>query len=151
MQYLFILPGLISLYYVIRGQQAKAFLNVYLPCTFLMPMYYAVRIPHLPVLSAGDFALLPLGISLLIHPMVKWRFRRMDLWLLIFVTGYAISEVTRDYSPKDGMSLWLQDGFVEIFLGYVVGRQVIEPGLRLETIKRLIFLFMCQTPLALFE
>jgi hypothetical protein len=150
-QYLFILPGLISLYFVMRRQQAKAFLNVYLPCAFLMPMYYGVRIPHLPLLSAADLALLPLGISLLFRPLTKWRFRRMDLWVVIFVTCYAISEVTRDNSPKDGMSLWLQIGFVEMFLGYIVGRQVIEPDNRLEVIKRLIFLFICQTPFAFFE
>jgi len=129
----------------------KAFLNVYLPCTFLMPYYYSVRIPHLPLLSAGDAALLPIGIAVLFHPKIKWRFTRMDLWVTIFVASYAISEVMREYVPKDGMSLWLQDGFVEMFLAYVVGRQVIEPELRLETIKRILFLFMIQVPFAFYE
>jgi hypothetical protein len=150
-EYLFILPGLVSLYLVLRGKPDKAFLNVYLPCTFLVPYFYSFRLPHLPPLSAGDAALLPLGISLLFRPRHRWKFRRMDLWVLIFIVGYAISELRGDESAKDGMSLWLQIGFSEIFLGYIVGRQIIEPELRLATIKRLIFLFMLQTPFALWE
>jgi hypothetical protein len=149
--YLFLIPGLISLYYVIQGKQSKAFLNVYLPCTLLLPYYYHFRIPHLPPLSAGDAALLPLGLSLLFKPKVAWKFKRMDLWVLIFVTSYAISEVTKDYVPKDGMVQWMQVGFTEMFLGYVVGRQVIEPELRLETVKRIVFLFMAQTVFAFYE
>jgi hypothetical protein len=149
--YLFIIPGLISLYYVMTGQQSKAFLNVYLPCTFLLPYYYHFRIPHIPPLSAGDAALLPLGLSVLFKPLVPWKFKRMDFWVLVFVISYAISEVTKDYVPKDGMVLWLQVGFTEIFLGYIVGRQVIEPALRLETVKRIVFLFVAQTPMAFFE
>lgn len=151
MQYLFILAGLFSLYYVTRGQADKAFLNVYLPCTFLMPYYFGFRIPHLPPFSAGDAALIPIGLSLLFRPKTPWRFRRMDLWVLIFVVSFAISEIMHDASPKDGMSLWLQIGFSEMLLGYIVGRQVIEPNLRLETIKRIIFLFICQTPFAFYE
>jgi hypothetical protein len=150
-EYFFILPGLFSLYYVLRGQPEKAFLNVYLPCTFLVPYFYNFRIPHIPQLSAGDGALVPLGISLLFRPRHTWRFRRMDLWILIYVAGYAISELRGDESAKDGLSLWMQIGFSEIFLGYIVGRQIIEPELRLATIKRLIFLFMLQTPFALWE
>ena len=133
------------------GQQSKAFLNVYLPCTFLLPYYYHFRIPHLPPLSAGDAALLPLGISLLFNPVNKWRFRRMDLWVLIFVMSYGISEVTKDYVAKDGMIQWMQVGFTEMFLGYIVGRQVIEPNLRVETVKRIVFLFVAQTLFALYE
>jgi hypothetical protein len=61
-----------------------------------------------------------------------------------------LSELLREYSPKDGISLWLTY-FFETFLGYVVGRRVIEPELRLATIKRIILLFILQTPLTLFE
>ena len=141
----------VSIYYCMRGKTDKAFLNVYLPFTFLAPYYYNFRIPHLPLMSAGDAALLPIGIAVLFHPKVKWRFTRMDLWVTIFVAGYALSEVLREYVPKDGMSLWLQDGFLEMFLAYIVGRQVIEPELRLATIKRILFLILCQTPFAFYE
>ena len=150
MEYLFIIPALISCYFVARNQAEKAFLNVYLPCTFLIPYYYHFRIPHLPVLSAGTAALIPIGFSLLFKPKKKWKFQRMDLWVTIFVVSYALSELLREFSAKDGMILWL-NCFCEMFLAYVVGRQVIEPDLRLETVKRIIFLFILQTPLTLFE
>ncbi len=150
MEYLFILPFLISVYYIQRKQIEKAFLNVYLPCTFLVPYYYHFRLPHLPTLSAGTAALIPIAIALLIQPKHKWKFCRMDLWVLIFVVSIALSELLREYSPKDGMILWLTN-FLEMFFGYVVGRQIIEPELRLETVKRIVFLFIAQTPLAFFE
>jgi len=144
------IPGLISLYYVLRGELEKAFLNVFLPCTFLVPYYYGFRLPHLPDLSAGAGALLPLGLAVLFRPKTPWKFRRMDLWVVLFMISYAMSEVLRENVPKDGMVLWMQS-FVEKFLAYVVGRQLIEPNLRLTTIKRIVFLFMIQAPFALFE
>jgi hypothetical protein len=150
LEIIFIIPALVSLYYVLRNQLEKAFLNIYLPCTFLVPYYYHFRVQHLPVLSAGTGALIPIGLSLLIRPRTKWKFTRMDLWVTIFIVSYAFSELLREYQPKDGMILWITD-FCEMYLGYVVGRQLIEPNLRLETIKRIVFLFMLQTPLILFE
>lgn len=74
----------------------------------------------------------------------------MDALILLFMVSYGLSEVLREANPKDGMLLWLGE-FCEVFLAYIVGRQVIEPGLRLETIKRIIFLFVLQAPFALFE
>ena len=139
-----------SLYYVVRGQREKAFLNVYLPSTILIPYYYSFRIPHMPVLSAGMGALLPIGLSLLILPKVRWQFRRMDAFVLLFIVSYGLSEVLREAVPKDGMILFLQN-FIEMVLAYVVGRQLIEPGLRLETIKRTVFLFMILTPFVAWE
>jgi hypothetical protein len=150
LEFLFIIPAFFSLYYVVRGQLDKAFLNVYLPCTFMVPYYYHFRLPHLPVLSAGAAALVPIAFSLLMRPQTKWKFCRMDIWVTLFVISYGLSEVLREYSPKDGMILWMT-GFIEMFLAYVVGRQIIEPNLRLETIKRIVFLFMLQTPFILFE
>jgi hypothetical protein len=146
----FLFPFFISLYYVLRGRPEKAFLNVYLPCTFLVPYYYAFRIPHMPVLSVGTSALIPIGVAMLLKPRIRWQFRRMDALVVIYIVSFGLSEVLREASPKDGMLLWLSE-FCEIFLAYIVGRQIIEPNLRLETVKRIIFLFMIQTPFALYE
>ena len=140
----------ISLYYVSRSQVDKAFLNVYLPCILFVPTYYTFRLPHLPPISPSSGALIPIGFSLLFNPVTKWRFRRMDLWVLIFMISLGLSETLCERDPKNGMLLWVED-FIEMFLAYIVGRQLIEPNLRLETIKRMIFLFVLQTPFALFE
>lgn len=150
MQYIFLLPLFISLVYIALDKRDKAFLNVYLPCLILLPTYYNVRLPHLPPISPASAALIPIGVSLLFLPKTRWRFRRLDLWVVLFMVSIGISETIREYNPKDGMVIWMQD-FIEMFLAYVAGRQIIEPELRMETIKRIIFLVLAQAPIALYE
>ena len=139
-----------SLYYIVFNRRDKAFLNVYLPCLILLPTFYNVRLPHLPPISPASAALIPIGLSLLFLPKTRWRFRRLDLWVVLFMVSIGLSETLREYNPKDGMVLWIQD-FIEMFLAYIVGRQIIEPELRMETIKRIIFLVLLQMPIALYE
>ena len=141
---------LISLYYISVNRRDKAFLNVYLPCLILLPTFYNVRLPHSPPISPASAALIPIGLSLLFLPKIKWQFRRLDLWVVLFMVSIGLSETLREYNPKDGMILWAQD-FIEMFLAYIVGRQIIEPELRMETIKRIIFMMVAQMPIALYE
>jgi len=150
LQLLFLIPLFASWYYVARGQRDKAFLNVYLPSLLLIPTYYVVRLPHMPFISPSNGALLPIGFSLLFRPQIKWQYKRMDLWVTCFLTAILLSETLREHNPKDGLILWAQD-FVEMFLAYVVGRQIIEPNLRLETVKRIIFCFVALLPFGLYE
>jgi hypothetical protein len=149
-QFLFLLPFLINVYYASRNRLDKAFLNVYLPCLLFVPTFYNIRLPHMPPISPASGALIPIGLALLLRPKIRWQFRRMDLWVVLFMVSIGLSETLREGNPKDGMIIWIQN-FFEMFLAYIVGRQIIEPELRLETIKRMIFLFVCQTPLALYE
>jgi len=44
MSAIFLLPGLISLYLVIRGRIVTAFLSVYLPALLLLPDGYALKL-----------------------------------------------------------------------------------------------------------
>ena len=78
MAYLFLIPCLISCYYVLRGERGKAFLNVYIPCLICIPTYYVIRLPHMPLLSPANGALLPIGFSLLFRPEVRWRLSAWD-------------------------------------------------------------------------
>ena len=150
LQLLFLIPMFISIYYVSLRKVDKAFLNVYLPCLLFVPTYYALRLPHMPPISPASGALIPIGFSLLANPANKWHFRRMDLWVLIFMISIGLSETLCERDPKNGMLLWVED-FIEMFLAYIVGRQIIEPNLRLETVKRMTFLFVLQAPFALYE
>ena len=61
-----------------------------------------------------------------------------------------MSETLRELNPKDGLIIWAQD-FAEMFLAYIVGRQLIEPNLRLETVKRIIFCYVILFPFGLWE
>jgi hypothetical protein len=150
LNYIFLIPCLLSLYYVAKGKVDTAFLNIYLPCLLLLPTYFAFRIPHLPEFSASQGALIPIAISLLVRPVTKWKFRRMDLWVTLFMVSIALSELLREPDPKLGIFFWV-DAFAEMFLAYIVGRQIIEPNLRLETVKRFVFLLLCIMPLVLYE
>jgi len=149
LQYLCILPLFFSLYYVFKMRLDLAFLNVFLPCTFLLPTYYSVRLPHLPPESAASWALLPLGLSLLLQPRTP-MFRRMDLWIAFFVISLFVSEYFCETNQKDGLNLFASNTF-QIVLAYIVGRRMIEPDLRLATTRRIVFLFLCLTPGILYE
>ena len=150
LQFFFLIPFVISCFYVASGQRTKAFLNVYLPCLILIPTYWIVRLPHMPSISPANGALIPIGFSVLFRPETRWRFRRMDLWVVLFLTSVLLSETLREHNPKDGLIIWVQD-FIEMFLAYIVGRQLIEPNQRLEVVKRIIFCFIALLPFALWE
>jgi hypothetical protein len=150
LQFLFLVPFFISLSMVIGKKADKAFLNVYLPCLLILPTYFVIRLPHLPPVSMASGALIPIGISMLVSPRIPWRLKRMDLWVVLFMVSIGLSETLREGDPKAGMIMWIED-FFEMFLAYVVGRQVIEPNLRLATVKRMIFLFLMGVPFELYE
>jgi len=146
----FLLPGIISLYYINRKRLDLAFLNVYLPCALALPDYFSCRLPHLPPISAADAALIPLGIAIFSRSASKWRISRMDIWVALYVLSFILSEVTRERITKDGMLIAVS-GITGMALPYIVGRRLIEPELRLPTLKRWVFLMLMLLPLGLFE
>ena len=151
MQYIFLVPFLVALYYVATGQREKAFLNVYLPCTFLLPSYYALRIQHSPLEFSATTALLPIGISLLFSSPHRPKFRRMDLWIILFVLSYAASEFLKEWDWRDAAFSVTNFALMEMFMAYVVGRMIIEPNLRIETAKRITSLILLLTPFVFIE
>jgi hypothetical protein len=148
--YIFLIPFFFSLLYLIKGRPDLAFLNVYLPCLFLLPSYYLIRLPHLPPQSAAEWALFPIGIVLLIARRSWPPLRRIDLWVVLFMLSMGASELLREHSTKDGVALFA-NVFLQMFFAYVVGRCVIEPDLRVPTVKRMVVLFLCLTPAVLWE
>jgi hypothetical protein len=147
---IFLIPFFLSLFYLVKGRFDLAFLNVYLPCLFLLPSYFSIRLPHMPPQSPAEWALFPLGIALLIA-RGRWpRLRRMDLWVVLFMVSLGASELLREDSPKDGLALFANT-FLQMFFGYLVGRCLIEPDLRIPTVKRIVLLFLCLTPAVLWE
>jgi hypothetical protein len=139
-----------SIYYLLQHRREDAFLNVYLPCLFLLPSYYACRIPHLPPIAVSAWALLPLGVSLLIDPPARTKFKRADLWMILFLVSFAASEMFRENSPKDGVVFFAAVA-IQMAFPYIVGRRLIEPALRLATLKRIVLLFLCLTPAIFLE
>ena len=150
MAIIFLIPFFLSLFYLIKGRFDLAFLNVYLPCLFLLPSYYSIRLPHLPPQSPAEWALFPLGIALVIARGSWPPLRRMDLWVVLFMVSLGTSELLRETSTKDGLALFANT-FLQMFFAYLVGRCLIEPDLRIPTVKRIVLLFLSLTPAVLWE
>jgi hypothetical protein len=150
MSAIFLLPGLLSIYLLIRGRIETVFLCVYLPALLLLPDGYAFRLPHLPPISAAQAALIPLGAVALYRLARKGLPSLMDILVGLFVVSIAASEVLRERVTNDGIQAAIIS-FVSIFLAYAVGRTMIEPGLRLATIRRIVILILFLGPIGLYE
>jgi hypothetical protein len=150
MSAIFLVPGLLSLYLVIRGRIETAFLSVYLPALLLLPDGYALKFPHLPAISAAQSALIPIGAVALVRLLRSGIPSLMDILVTLFIISSTASEVLRERVMNDGIFSALIS-FISIFLAYAVGRKIIEPGLRLVTVRRFVMLILLLGPIALYE
>jgi hypothetical protein len=150
MSALLLLPGLISFILVLRGRIETAFLSVYLPCLLCLPEDYSLRIPHLPPTSAAQFALIPLGAVALLRLIRSGSFTLMDLLVVLYTGSIGLSEILHAPVLNDGI-FSAMDAFIAIFLAYVVGRKLIEPNLRLATVRRFVILVLLDGIPGLYE
>src|SRR5215469_15967867 len=93
MTVLLLIPGCISLFFVLIGSVETAFLSVYLPSLLLIPQDYSFRIPHLPPFSAADYALIPIGVVALFRYLRGRSFRLMDALVFLFWLSYLTTEI----------------------------------------------------------
>jgi O-Antigen ligase len=149
MSLLLLVPGLISLFLVLRGRIHTAFLSVYLPCLLCLPDDYRLRLPHLPPTSTAEFALIPLGIVGIIRLIRSGSFALMDLLVILYTASIGLSEILHA-SLNDGVFSAI-NAFITIFLAYVVGRKLIEPDLRLATVRRFVTLVLLDGIPGLYE
>ncbi len=124
MSAIFLLPGLLSLYLVIRGRIEAAFLYVYLPALLLLPDGYALKFPHLPAISAAQSALIPIGAVALYRLARRGLPSLMDILVFLFIVSITASEVLRERVMNDGIFTALIS-FIAIFLAYAAGRTII--------------------------
>jgi hypothetical protein len=150
MSYLFLLPGLITLLLVVRGKVNTAFLWVYLPALLLIPNGFAARIPHVPPISAAQAALIPIGIVALFRLAKKGFPSFMDILVFLFVASICVTEVLRERVTNDGLFA-ATESFLSIFVVYAVGRTIIEPDLRKQTVKQIVILMLLLGPIGLVE
>jgi hypothetical protein len=146
----FLLPCILSLFLVIRGKVETAFLSIYLPALLLLPQGYAVRFPHFPPFSAAQGALIPIGVVALYRLVRSGAPRFLDILIILFMISTSTTEILHEQITNDGIFLSV-DTFLSIFIAYVVGRTIIEPGLRLATVKRIVILVLLLGPLGLVE
>ncbi len=150
MSVLLLVPGLISLFLVCRGRIETAFLSVYLPCLLCLPDDYQLRIPHLPPASAAQFALIPLGVVGIFRLICSGSFALMDILVLLYTASIGLSEILHAPVQTDGIFSAVTT-FIIVFLSYVAGRKLIEPDLRLATVRRFVKLVLLDGLLGLWE
>ncbi len=150
MSLLVLVPGLISIFLVLRGRIETAFLSVYLPCLLLVPDEYRVRIPHLPPTSAAEFALLPLGLVGVYRLMRRRSFALMDILVVLYFASVSLSELLHSPVLNDAIFSTVS-GFITTVLAYTAGRELIEPGLRLAAVRRWVILILLNGPTGLYE
>jgi hypothetical protein len=147
---LFLLPGLISLIFVIRGRVETAFLWVYLPALILTPQGYAFRLPHLPALSVAEWALVPIGCVAMKRQLGRAMPSVMDVLVTLFVLSTTVSEIFREHVMNDGIFQAIEN-FIAFLMTYAVGRSLIEPGRRLVTVLRFVIVVLMLTPVGLID
>ena len=150
MSLILLLPGIISLILVLRGRIETAFLSVYLPALLLLPETYSIRLPHFPPTSAAEFALIPVGIAGLFRLVRKGHFAIMDLLILSFAGSVGLSEILHSPVLNDAIFSAF-DAFISIVLAYMAGRRLIEPDLRLATVRKFVVLMLLLTAPGIFE
>jgi hypothetical protein len=150
MSVLLLVPGLISFFLVWRGRIETAFLSVYLPCLLLLPDEYYLRIPHLPPLSAAEFALIPLGFVGFYRLIRSGSFALMDILVVLFAASVGLSEILHARVVNDGIFSAVTS-FITMVLAYMAGRQLIEPDLRFATVRRWVILVLLNGPTILLE
>ena len=150
MSFLLLIPGFISLFLVLRGRVKRAFLSVYLPSLLLVPQDYALRLPHLPPFSTAEYALIPIGVIALIRRIRSGSFRLMDALVFLFWVSFLTTEILRQPVMNDGI-IAAAEAFVSQLLAYAVGRQLIEPELRFETVRRWVIFVLLLAPFGIYE
>lgn len=142
METIILLPGVLACMVLARRSVPQTLLAVYLPVLMLLPLYFVLRVQHLPPLTFTDTAILPVGVAmaaLLLRSAVRWELRRLDLWILLFILSAGISESLRTNSHTGG--LVVVSGLTTAVLPYMAGRLLIEPyGLREVAVRRFLFL-----------
>lgn len=138
---LVLVPSLICLFFVVRGRLETAFLAVYLPTVLLFPQSFSIRIPHMPEFSISELAVIPLGVVALYRLARSGRLVIMDYLVASFLISLTITEVTNEHVIKDGLCI-AAISFVSMFLTYAIGRTMIEPGLRLATVQRIVLMVL---------
>ena len=150
MNLLLLLPAFFSLAFVLRGKAETAFLSVYLPALLLLPETYAVKIPHLPPTSAAEFALIPIGLAGLFRLIQRGSFSLMDFLVIAYACSITATEVTTERILNDGI-FFAANACIAIVLPYMAARTLIEPLLRLATVRRIVILFLLTIPFGIFE
>lgn len=122
--YLVLLPAIPAIWVILTQSIEDAIIKVYLPVLLLFPTYYILHVPHLIGINAVDAVLIPIVTVSLVKYRKRWKWRRTDLWLLLFALGNGYSMAT---NASTGLRAFFEI-VLSAFLPYVAGKMLIEQG-----------------------
>ena len=117
-------PAPLAAVVAITGGARRAFLWVYLPTLLLLPMYFTLRVTHLPPVTFLDMATIPVALALLAEGLPGWRLRAMDGLVLAFVFSAGLSEAGGGTTHDGGLQVYAN--LILVALPYMMGRQLLE-------------------------
>ncbi len=150
MSIVILIPGILCIFALLRGNTQKVFLNFFIPVIALLPLGYLLKLPHIPPLDFLTVVTLPLGIAMLFSDVSRWKITRTDLWMAVFI----FSASYRDYVtalPIDSAYVFFSNLMLAM-VPYMAGKLLIEqPGVRIEAIKRFVSLLAVVSVLSVAE
>jgi O-antigen ligase len=153
MKLVILLPGLLACLALARRTVPQVLLDVYLPTILLLPMYFDLRLKHLPPLLFSETAMLPIGIAmaaLLASRRLEWQWSLTDIWIALFVLLVGISESRQTNTHTGGLDIFSE--LTGAVLPYMAGRLLIEPyRLRAAFIRRFVVLLSFVAVVGLYE
>jgi O-antigen ligase len=153
MKLVILLPGLLACLALARRTVPQVLLDVYLPTLLLLPMYFDLRLKHLPPLHFSQMAMLPIGvamIALLAGGRLKWRWSMTDIWIALFVLLIGVSESRQTNTHTGGLEIFSE--LTGAVLPYMAGRLLIEPyRLRAAFLRRFVVLLSLVAAVGLYE
>ena len=118
-------PAPLAAVAALTGGARRAFLWVYLPTLLLLPMYFTIRVTHLPPVTFLDMATIPVALALLAEGLAGWRLRAMDFLVIGFALSAGYSEARGGTSHDGGLQVYAN--LIVVVFPYMMGRQLMEP------------------------
>jgi hypothetical protein len=150
MSIVILIPGILCIFALLRGNTQKVFVNIFIPVLVLLPLGYLLKLPHIPPIDFLTAVALPFGIAMLFSDVSRWKVTRTDLWMAIFI----FSASYMDYQiglPIDSAYVFFSNLMLAM-VPYMAGKLLIEqPGVRIEAIKRFVSLLAVVSVLSVAE
>jgi O-Antigen ligase len=150
MSIVILIPGILCIFALLRGNTRLVFLNFFIPVMVLFPLGYQLKLPHIPSLDFLTTVALPLGIAIIFSDISRWKFSRTDLWVALFLFTASYKDYRRGMTNDAIFAFCLN--FTSAIVPYMAAKLLIEqPGIRVAAVKRFVSLLAFVSALSTVE
>jgi len=150
MSSILLIPALVAIWWMMRHSTSSTLRNVYIPCLFLIPVFFQFRLKGLPPIDDAQAIMFVFAAFILLRHRNELYFSSTDIWVGIYVYGILISETLRTDLNTGIFQLVADIG--SALLPYLCGKMFIEQyGQRTAMIKRMCFLLSVVALISVYE